>query len=174
MLSVLALIAPVFAMGALAWTDTGVADASTRNVDLCLATGVDIDPDDPTVGRGGCEYSSAEVPMLDADVCWDNGQATLKSGPCAGRGRTYHVVYGEVLDPLTSEVLAFAPLEDTCNVVPCEPMDDGMGPFDDGVACCDPYTGFCTLPNGDGECTVGEWTWCKQIEQTDDGVICHE
>ena len=178
MFSVLALVAPFAIVGALSWAGVGEATASpeTTSADLCLATGIDHAPTDPSVGSGGCQYSSRDVPKLKADVCWNDGVATLKGeGACVGRARQYHVVYGEVIDPTSLEVVAYAPLIDSCSVVDCVPSSVDPGPLEDDVACCDPYTGNCSPANSDGECTVGEWTWCTELEVVDDDtVICHD
>jgi hypothetical protein len=152
-----------------------MAKAAPLNPDLCVATGIDVAPDDDEIGHGGCRYAAWDAPALEADVCWDGQLATLKgSAPCSGKGRVYHVRSGEVLDPTTGEVAAYAPLTNACELVPCAPSYEALA-LGDGTACCDPNTGDCTSPDADGMCIVGDITWCKELETHNDGTVtCHQ
>lgn len=174
--SILALVAPVVvAVVAISSTTNSAAVADTRTADLCISTGIDTRPDDDNIGRGACVYASADAPVLEADVCWDGRVAKLKgTAPCSGYARAYRVRHGEVLDPTSGEIAAYAPLTDTCKIVPCGPNYEEQ-PVDDGTACCDPQTGDCTSPDANGMCTVGDITWCKELETHPDGsVTCFE
>lgn len=173
--SIIILVAP-FAVAAIATaTTTNSAVASVRAADLCLSTGIDTRPDDDSIGRGGCEYAASDAPVLDVDVCWDGRTARLKgTAPCSDYTRTYHVQSGEVLDPLTGEIAAYAPLRNSCDLVSCAPSFQAAA-LEDGAACCDPNTGNCTATDVNGMCPVGDITWCKEIETNGDGsVTCHE
>ncbi|WP_146662566.1 hypothetical protein [Enhygromyxa salina] len=173
--SIIALVAP-FAIAAVATSmSSSSAVAAVQGPDLCIATGIDARPDDDKVGRGGCVYAAPDAPVLEADVCWDGKLATLKgTAPCLGYKRAYHVRHGEVLDPQTGEVAAYAPLADTCGIVPCSQMFQPV-PVEDGTACCDPKTGDCFAPDANGNCTVGDITWCKELEKHNDGTVtCYE
>ena len=121
-----------------------------------------------------CAPSSEEAPTIDAEVCWDGEIVTLKVGECAPDARAYHLRAGEVVDAQTLEVAAYNPLIDTCAAGYCM---SGINPggLGDGVACCDPKTGECTEPDGNGNCPVGDVTWCKELENNGDGTVtCHE
>jgi hypothetical protein len=60
-------------------------------------------------------------------------------------------------------------------VVVCEPSVVGSPLLEDGVACCNPNTGECTAPDANGNCTVGDITWCKELETNGNGTVtCHE
>jgi hypothetical protein len=125
---------------------TNTATAEDAMPDLCVAVGATIDLE---LAIGGCLYSSTEA--------------------------TYNVKYGEVINPLSNEVIGYAPLPDACELVPCEPSDYNSQALVDGVACCDPNTGECTAPDANGNCIGGEITWCKEIEVNSEGnLICHE
>jgi hypothetical protein len=175
MFAVLALVIP-FAVAAVASSTTpNMAKAAPLSPDLCVATGIDVAPDDDEIGHGACRYAAWDAPVLEADVCWDGQLATLKgSAPCSGKGRVYHVHNGEVLDPTTGEVAAYAPLTNACELVPCAPSYEALA-LEDGTACCDPNTGDCTSPDSNGMCIVGDITWCKELETHNDGTVtCHQ
>lgn len=175
MFAVLALVIP-FAVAAVASSTTpNRARAASVTPDLCNATGIDVAPDDDQIGRGGCRYAAWDAPALEADVCWNGKIATIKgSDRCSSDTRVYHVRSGEVLDPTTGEVAAYAPLTNSCDLVPCAPSYEALA-LEDGPACCDPQTGDCVSPDANGMCTVGDITWCKEIETNGDGTItCHE
>jgi hypothetical protein len=174
-LSCIALIAPVFGAAVATSTTSNFAVAAVAAPDLCNATGIDARPDDDTIGRGGCVYAAWDAPVLSADVCWDGKVAKIKgTAPCLGYSRAYHVRNGEVLDPQTGVVAAYAPLPNTCEIVACEPNFQEQ-PLEDGLACCDPKTGDCFAPDANGMCTVGDITWCKEVEKHNNGTVtCHE
>jgi hypothetical protein len=152
----------------------GSAEANGQTIaDLCIATGTKL-PDGDEVA--GCVYADSTAPMLDAEVCWDGTTARLKGeGPCPYRQRTYFAKHGEVVDPIDGVVIAYAPLPSACSLVPCLPKDDGSSPQDDGVACCDPNTDDCWMPDQNGDCPIGDITWCEDITPNDDDTVtCHE
>jgi hypothetical protein len=151
----------------------GTATAATATPDLCVATGARISPDS---GTGGCVYSDTNAPVLGLNVCWDGTTARIKGGlACPTKQPTYFVKYGEVVSPLSGEIIAYAPLPDACELVTCETSDINSQPLEDGVACCNPVTGICTPPNANGDCTAGEITWCKELENNGNGTVtCHE
>jgi hypothetical protein len=172
MFSLIALTS-AFAGGLALVSLTDTATAATAVPDLCVATGSKLPG---STGPGGCVYSDTNAPLLDLDVCWDGYTARLK-GPlaCPSRQIKYRAKYGEVINPLTSQVLGYAPLPDACEVVPCEPSDWESYDNEDGVACCSPVTGNCVEPNPNGTCPGGnEITWCKEKEIVNGAVICHE
>jgi hypothetical protein len=152
---------------------TNTATAEDAMPDLCVAVGATIDLE---LAIGGCLYSSTDAPLLNLDVCWDGNTARIKpSLGCPAKQATYNVKYGEVINPLSNEVIGYAPLPDACELVPCEPSDYNSQALVDGVACCDPNTGECTAPDANGNCIGGEITWCKEIEVNSEGnLICHE
>lgn len=172
MFSLIALPA-AFAGGLAFMSLTNTATAARAVPDLCVATGVQIDP---TQGGGGCVYSDGDVPLLSLDVCWDGTTARIKGGlTCPNRQVTYHVKYGDVINPMSGEVIGYAPLPDACEVVACEPSNYESLPYEDGIACCDPETGACVAPVN-GNCPGGgEITWCKELEENpDNSITCHE
>lgn len=152
---------------------TNTATATPATPDLCVAVGAEIDPDH---GNGACLYSSTDAPLLNLDVCWDGTTARIKPVlGCPTKQATYSVKYGEVINPLSNEIVAYAPLPDACELVPCEPSDYNSNFLVDGVACCDPVTGFCSAPDAEGNCSDGgEITWCKEIEVNNGTLTCHE
>lgn len=172
MFSLIALTS-AFAGGLALVSLTGTATAAPATPDLCVVTGVQLNP---SQGNGGCVYSDTNAPVLDLDVCWDGSTARIKGTVgCPLRQATYHVKYGDVIEPLTGEVIGYAPLASACDVVVCEPSDINSQDFDDGVACCNPNTGECWAPDAQGNCSVGDVTWCKEIENNGNGTItCHE
>lgn len=151
----------------------GTATAATATPDLCVATGTKLPG---STALKGCEYSDTNAPLLNLDVCWDGSTARLK-GPlaCPGRQLKYHAKYGEVINPLTGQIAGYAPLPSSCEAVPCMPSDTDSFNYDDGVACCNPNTGDCWAPDANGNCTVGDITWCKELENNGNGTVtCHE
>jgi hypothetical protein len=159
--------------GALALVSmTGTATAAPATPDLCVATGVQ----SGLHSAGGCVYSDTNAPLLSLNVCWDGTTARLKGAlGCPSKQATYFVKYGEVVGPLDGEVIGYAPLPDACEVVVCEPSEVGAPLIEDGIACCNPNTGECTAPDSNGNCTVGDITWCKELEtNADDTITCHE
>jgi hypothetical protein len=167
MFSVLALVAPLAVGAVLASPLATLSEAAATEAlpNLCEAT------------RGVCVHSAiGDAPLLRADVCWDGELVTLKGATECGGGRPYHLSFGYVADPLTNEILAYAPLPDTCDLGVC--AVDQIGPntiLSDGVACCNPSTGVCEAPDGNGSCTAGDITWCTSLEANGDGTVtCHE
>jgi hypothetical protein len=165
-------LSTAFAGGLALVSMTGTATAAPATPDLCVSTGVSFN----TNQSGGCVYSSTDAPLLSLDVCWDGSTARVK-GPsgCPTKQATYHVKYGDVIDPVTSEVIGYAPVPDACDVVVCEPSDINSAGLEDGIACCNPNTGECWAPDANGKCTVGDITWCKEVEANGNGTVtCHE
>jgi hypothetical protein len=170
MFSLIALTS-AFAGGLALVSMSSTATAGTATPDLCVATGVEFG-----AKLGGCEYSDTNAPLLNLEVCWDGQTARLKAGStCPGRQLTYHAKYGELLDPTTGVIAAYAPLPNACELVECAPHDINAPETDDGVACCNPNTGDCWAPDANGNCTVGDITWCEEIKNNANGTVtCHE
>jgi hypothetical protein len=171
MFSLIALTS-AFVAGVALVSMTDTAKAEEAAADLCLATGIK----SPWSNKGGCEYSGSDVPLLATNVCWDGHTARVKGlTSCPGTQRTYFIKYGEVVNPITLEIVAYAPLPSACNLVPCAPSNYESLPYDDGVACCNPDTGDCWMPDANGNCTVGDITWCEELEDNGDNTVtCHE
>lgn len=173
-LSLVALVVP-FAVGAtLLSTSSTPAMASTTSTDFCAGTGSKFEWQTSTEG---CVYSPPTAAAFDGEVCWNGVSARAKgAGACLTTELQYHLQHGEVIDPLTGLVAAYAPVPDACDV-----LLDGCGEYQgveelvDGYACCNPKTGDCFAPDENGDCTVGEVTWCKDLEDNGEGgVNCHE
>jgi hypothetical protein len=172
MFSLIALTS-AFAGGLALVSLSDTATAASATPDLCAATGSKVQG---STKPAGCVYSDINVPLLNLDVCWDGSTARLKGPLACPRGQAkYNAKYGEVVNPLNNQVIAYAPLPSACEVVACEPLDLNAPEVDDGVACCNPVTGVCSPPDANGNCTVGEITWCKQLENNGNGTVtCHE
>jgi hypothetical protein len=169
MFSLIALTS-AFAGGLALVSMSDTATAGTAIPDLCVATGVHYG-----AKAGGCEYSNTNAPLLNLPVCWDGQAARIKVGAtCPGRQLTYFAKYGELLDPTTGVIAAYAPLPNACQVGAC--MPGGLDfDYDDGVACCNPNTGDCWAPDANGNCTVGDITWCEEIKNNANGTVtCYE
>lgn len=173
MFSLIALTS-AFAGGLMLVSLTNTATAAPAVPDLCVATGVQFSAGQT---NKGCVYSDTNAPVLGLNVCWDGSTARIKTAlGCPSKQATYFVKYGEVISPLTSQVIGYAPLPDACELVVCEASNvDSLG-YDDGVACCNPGTGDCFPPNANGSCPEGgEITWCKELENNPDNTVtCHE
>lgn len=72
--------------------------------DLCLSV------------SAACEWSGPNVAVINADVCWSTATGVRAKGtaPCPPGSNPYHLKYGEVIDPTTGQIQAFAPLDDAC------------------------------------------------------------
>jgi hypothetical protein len=149
-----------------------IASAAKATPDLCVATGVQLFPGS---GPGGCVYSDTNAPALGIDVCWDGTTARVKAGfGCPNKQSTYFVKYGELVNPLSGEVVGYAPVPDACELVSCAPSLNAPE-IEDGLACCNPNTDICTALDANGNCTAGEITWCKELEpNANNTVTCHE
>lgn len=160
-----------FAGGLALVSMTDTATAAPVTPDLCVGTGIQFGG-----GGGGCVYTGPDVPALNVDVCWDGTTARIKgSSACPGKERHYFAKYGEVVDPFTGEIVAYAPLMNACNVVPCSPSDIDSQQLVDGTACCDANAEDCTMVPANGICLEGEITWCEELEDKGDGTVeCHE
>lgn len=173
MLSMCALTLP-FALlfGLSSGADASEETQELKAGNLCIATGIRMPH---VVGdEGGCVYSGPDVPVFDDYVCWDGSTPRLRgAGGCPADQKTYYVQHGELLDPTTGEIEAYAALPNACDIVPCGSTEDNNLPEDDDVACCDPDTGDCWMSD-DGDCTVGDITWCEDITDNGDGTVtCH-
>jgi hypothetical protein len=64
-----------------------------------------------------CMYTGPDAPLLRADVCLSSaGILTLKgTAPCPSQAWAYYVEHGEVVDPSTSVIAAYIPLDDACS-----------------------------------------------------------
>lgn len=170
MFSLIALTS-AFAGGLALVSMSSTATAGSATPDLCVATGVEYG-----AKSGGCVYSDTNAPALNLEVCWDGTTARIMGlGGCPLPLVSYHVKWGEVINPGTGEIVAYAPLGDACEVVVCESSDINSLLLEDGVACCNPNTGDCWAPDANGNCTVGDVTWCKELENNGNGTVtCHE
>jgi hypothetical protein len=168
MFSVLALVAPLAVVAFVASPTPLVSEASAARglPSLCSST------------VGVCTVQSVNhAPALQANVCWDGRITTLMpAGGCTGDGRGYVITHGYVEDPTTNVVFPIAAVMDTCDAGFCVPGEVMAGTIlTDGVACCNPKTGECEAPDGDGLCTYGDITWCEKVEDNGDGTVtCHE
>jgi hypothetical protein len=149
----------------LSFTDT--ATAGSEPTELCAATGIQTGPGAP----GGCQYSSADAPVIAVNVCWDGSTARLKGlTECPGNDRTYYVKFGELLNPMTGEIVAYAPLASACTMMACEQSDINSAELPDTPVCCD--GSGCTTDVAN--CT-DEILWCEEITYDNQGnLICHE
>jgi hypothetical protein len=117
---------------------------------------------------GACDYSPANVPKLLADVCYDpsNNAITLK-GPtaCQPGIKTYTVIYGEVLNPVTQAVAAYVPLDDACGAGRCVDYVPHDNPQEYPM-CCE-NGGPCWPGGGCG----GVLYWCHDGVRNEDGTV---
>lgn len=117
---------------------------------------------------GACEYTPANVPKLNADVCYVSAinEITLKgTAPCPLGAGEYTVIYGEVVDPQTGKVAAYTPLNDACGAGRCAeyvPHDDPQ----EYPICCE--NGGPCWP--DSVCG-GVLYWCHDGVCNDDGTV---
>ena len=120
-----------------------------------------------------CEYTSPNVPMLDASVCWGRMTGVRlmpTTGVCPAESWPYQVTHGEVVDPVTNEVAVYVPLDDRCDMpgacVKYAPHDGGW----ETPICC----------NSADECYPGSFCggvlfWCFDGVSNDDGTVtCFE
>jgi hypothetical protein len=130
------------------------ADAEYR--DLCTSV------------PSACEYTPATVPKLLADVCYNPTSNAIRvkgTAPCPTGSRAFTVIYGEVVDPQTGDVSAYAPLDDACAAGLCS----GFVSHDDPQAnpmCCE--NGGPCWPGGD---CCGVIYWCHDGVTNEDGTI---
>ncbi|PRQ06537.1 hypothetical protein [Enhygromyxa salina] len=117
---------------------------------------------------GACEYSSADVPKLLADVCYYPGSNAIKikgTAPCPSGSNAFSLIHGEIVDPQTGQVSAYAPLDDACAAGLCAefaPHDDPQ----ESVMCCE--NGGPCWPGGT---CGGVLYWCHDGVCNDDGTI---
>jgi hypothetical protein len=97
-----------------------------------------------TTAPFACEYAPANAPALNADVCYTTTTITLMGAGGCQTGFPAWVKTGEVIDPLTNEVVAYIPLDDACDLGYCLPKDPNDPPGEPGAMCCDPSTGGCS------------------------------
>lgn len=167
MFSVLALLAPLAVVAVVASPTPVVSEASATLINPSLCTSV----------TQVCEYQPIEeAPALNTNVCWDGFTTTLMgAGGCTGDGRAFSISHGIVLDPVTNVVLPIAGLIDTCPRYCTSGGIDAGTILTDGVACCSAQSSSCTAPDQNGVCSKGDITWCKKLEDNDDGTVtCHE
>ncbi len=123
-----------------------------------------------------CTFTSAGVPLLDADVCYDStGAVTLKgASDCPAGSWPYYVDYGEVADPVTREVAAYIPLDDACTQPgPCVEGPPPPEAQEYPMCCTTSSQGVETCWSG-GTCGGTLW-WCEDGVCNDDGTItCFE
>jgi hypothetical protein len=159
MFSVLALVAPLVVGAFVVSPVTTMSEASATEQlpNLCEAT------------RGLCEYTSIKTaPALNASVCYNGTTVTLAgAGGCAKRA--YFLAYGIVVDPITNIVLPLSPLKDTCDAGYClvGTIDAGTIVTDTPV-CCN-GEGDCTPADDELGCSVGDITFCENLQDNGDG-----
>jgi hypothetical protein len=117
---------------------------------------------------GACEYTPANVPKLLADVCYDpsNNVTRVKgTAPCLVGTSAFTVIYGEIVNPVTGEVAAYAPLDDACAAGKCVEYQPHDNPQEHGM-CCE-NGGPCWPVGGCG----GVLYWCNDGVCNEDGTI---
>jgi hypothetical protein len=152
--SILSVLALVVVAGLL---DSPEARATTYR-DLCSAV------------PGECEYTGPDAPVLAAVVCWTRttSTSTLMTGAnCPMGSWPYSVKYG-VIEPLTSIVIGFVPLDDACSRPGlCQPGYLAPPTTWGAVMCC--ISGTC-WPGEDGDCE-GELLFCDNGVSNEDGTV---
>ncbi|NJK33452.1 MAG: hypothetical protein HC927_14190 [Deltaproteobacteria bacterium] len=115
-----------------------------------------------------CPKIGPDAPVLRANVCWNGTNATLEGSGCAAGTYPFYVDFGTV-DPLSGVVQAYVSLPDACALGYCTVLAPSqMPPTDEGVVCCDPSDGTCTL---DVEDCLGEVLYCDDYETNGDGTV---
>ncbi|NVB41282.1 hypothetical protein G6O69_25810 [Pseudenhygromyxa sp. WMMC2535] len=123
---------------------------------------------------GACELSPPDAPLLEAEVCWNGTETTLKSGDCATGSRAFALQYGEVIDPVNQVVMGLKPVPNACDHGFCSPMPDGQEPSpDEGFLCCGGSGEPCSVADDD-ICTMGDLLYCFDYTESDSGVTCHD
>ncbi len=119
-----------------------------------------------------CDYSTFDVPVLAAEVCWYRATATarLKLGTaCPAGSWSYSVKYG-VVDPFSLVVSAFVPLENACDVPGlCTGVDFAPAGTTSGAMCC--IDGTCYPHYYVGGCEGGELFFCEEGVTNEDGTV---
>jgi hypothetical protein len=122
-----------------------------------------------------CIYTPANVPKLDANVCYGRTYGIrLMSGSCPTNTWPYYVDYGEVVDPITNAVAAYIPLDNACD----HPGICEVGPpppdAEEFPMCCTGNTsGEETCVNGVS--CGGTLYYCNDGVCNDDGTVtCFE
>ncbi|PRQ10117.1 hypothetical protein ENSA7_01620 [Enhygromyxa salina] len=117
---------------------------------------------------GACEYTSANVPKLFADVCYNPSSNAIHvkgTAPCPSGSRAFNVVYGEIVDPQTGQVSAYAPLGDACAAGLCIDYVPHDNPQEYSM-CCE-SGGPCWPGGGCG----GVLYWCHDGVCNEDGTV---
>jgi hypothetical protein len=88
-----------------------------------------------------CEYTGPDAPWFGGEVCWsrETGVRPKGTGACPAGQWPYYLDYGEIVDPLTSEVAGYVPLDWACSHPGlCTPgyAPPGSGPQEQ-VLCCE-------------------------------------
>jgi hypothetical protein len=126
-----------------------------------------------------CEYTGPDAPWFGGEVCWSRttGVHAKGTGECPSGQWPYHLDYGEIVDPITSEVAGYVPLDWACSHQGlCEP--GYAPPGEDSLAmvlCCD--WGICTAFSADFDCDGpgSQLLYCYDGVCNDDGTItCFE
>ncbi len=116
-----------------------------------------------------CVFTGPWAPVLAAEVCWSrtSGIATLRgSQNCPTGTWPYSVKYGDV-DPLTSIVTAYVPLDDACSHPGiCQPAEFAPANTTSAPMCC--IGGTCYPYNG--QCD-GEVLLCDNGVTNEDGTV---
>jgi hypothetical protein len=119
-----------------------------------------------------CDYAGPDAPILQADVCWNGGSASLKgTSNCPSGTSPYYVEYGEL--ETTGAVQAYVSLPDGCARGYCLAAPDPYPWTLEGELCC---TG--TAPNLNCTLSVldcsGEIIWCENYTNTNGEIDCYE
>jgi hypothetical protein len=117
---------------------------------------------------GACEYTPANVPKLLADVCYNPANNAIRvkgTAPCPSGSSAFNVIYGEIVDPQTGDVAAYAPLDDACAAGLCLDFvpHDNPQPY---TICCE-NGGPCWPGGGCG----GVLYWCHDGVCNEDGTV---
>ncbi len=118
---------------------------------------------------GECEYTGPTAPVLAANVCWSRTTSTARlmtGATCPSGSFAYFLKYG-VVDPFTSIVTGFVPLNDACDVGLCAPSYLAPANTWPGVMCC--IEGVCWP--GDGSHCEGELLFCSNGVSNEDGTV---
>ena len=122
-----------------------------------------------------CAYTSSDAPLLQADVCFGSTFGVrLMSGSCPSGSWPYHVMYGEVVDPIANQVAPYIPLDDAC----AKPGICVDGPPPAGAQeypmCCSKNSQGVEICSDNVMCGGTLW-WCNDGVCNEDGTItCFE
>lgn len=143
--------------GLLVPTSAEATTTTTRIAPLCTSV------------KDVCEYTSADAPVLRANVCWD--KTTIRLMPatgCPSGAYPYYVDYGEVIDPLLGTVVPYIPLPDACDLGYCSTLAAfDNGPLAGAPLCCQSAENCVEV---EGSCD-GDIVFCEAAGTNDDGTV---